>query len=324
MKASLCLEKLKNFPMAVCCLGAAFGLMGRSFWEAGLEGACHALMALGAVIGLVCLAKLIWCPRVCSKEYEDPIAASLFGGFPMLLLLEGEYLSYFVPLAGKIVWMAGLLLYILHIVVFTWGYVVQGINHPTFLPSWFVTYNGIMLCASSGKAMHLYPLCKIIVYIGLIAFVVLMVFLALRLLSDKVDPKYMVLKSALVLPVALCLVSYYDIATSPSPVVMWALTVCFLPMLCVVLLRMPLDWAKKTTPYSCVLPLSLAASARALYVISLFTQQEGYGMYYGVASVMYIILLALAAAVGGYVLFQLLHQMVRSFMKNKEEADEIL
>ena len=54
--------------------------------------------------------------------------------------------------------------------VFTYNNVIKNFNMQTFVPSWFVTYNGIMVSTVVGGVMNEPLIGKIVVYYGIAVF----------------------------------------------------------------------------------------------------------------------------------------------------------
>ena len=97
----------------------------------------------------------------CKKEYSNVIPASLYAGFPMIMMLLGSYYFDYNQLLGKGLWAAGLIIDAVHILIFTYRNVIKGVKLDTFVPSWFVTYNGILVSAVIGIPMKEPFICKI-------------------------------------------------------------------------------------------------------------------------------------------------------------------
>ena len=125
------------------------------------------ITAWAAVLVLIAyITKIVVYPKTCMKEYSNTVPASLYAGFTMITMLLGSYFYNASPVFGKTLWFAGLILHAIHILIFTYRNVLKGVNMQTFVPSWFVTYNGIMVSTVVGGVMNEPLIGKIVVYYG--------------------------------------------------------------------------------------------------------------------------------------------------------------
>ena len=75
-------------------------------------------------------------PKTCLKEYSNTVPASLYAGFTMITMILGSYFYNLNPLFGKVLWFIGLILHVIHILIFTYRNVIKGVNIQTFVPSY--------------------------------------------------------------------------------------------------------------------------------------------------------------------------------------------
>ena len=112
----------------------------------------HLTMWTATVVLLLYIIKIIKYPKTCLSEYQTVVPCSLYAGFTMVMMILGSYYFDYAPGFGKALWSIGLAVHAVHILVFTFRNVIKERNINTFVPSWFVTYNGIMVSCVVGGA----------------------------------------------------------------------------------------------------------------------------------------------------------------------------
>ena len=129
--------------------------------------------------------------------------------------------SYFFELGfsgGKFIWGAGLAIHSVHILVFTVRNILMKRDINTFVPSWFVTYNGIMVSCVTGAAMNAGKVLTVVTYYGIMVYVLLIPFMIWRLMKVEVKPAVYHTMAVLLAPCSLCVVSVLNILENPQTV----------------------------------------------------------------------------------------------------------
>lgn len=85
-----------------------------------------------------------------NNEYKNTIPASLYAGITMVTMILTSYYRDWIPGPMRILLIAAVCVHAVHILVFLWRNVFHGVNLDTFVPSWFVTFNGIMVSTVAG------------------------------------------------------------------------------------------------------------------------------------------------------------------------------
>ena len=172
-------------------------------------------------------------------EYSSTVPASLYAGFTMITMILGSYVFDFSPTIGKTMWFVGLILHAIHIVIFTYRNVIKGVNIDTFLPSWFVTYNGIMVSTVVGGVMNEPTIGKIVVYYGIAVLIIIMPFMLYRLATTDVKDAVHHTQAILLAPSSLCLVSYLNFIKEPNKFVVYALYALVFCTLLFIIVKLP-------------------------------------------------------------------------------------
>ena len=145
--------KLKNMPIAIVptMLGAA--TLANVYQSLGYDWVRHLTMWVSTVVLICYIVKIIRFPGVVNNEYKNTIPASLYAGITMVTMILTSYYRDWIPGPMRILLIAAVCVHAVHILVFLWRNVFHGVNLDTFVPSWFVTFNGIMVSTVAGAAV---------------------------------------------------------------------------------------------------------------------------------------------------------------------------
>ena len=89
---------------------------------------------------------------MCIRD-RNTVPASLYAGITMVTMILCSYYKDWAPGPARIILIAAVCIHAVHILVFLFNNVFGGVKLDTFVPSWFVTFNGIMVSTVVGAAM---------------------------------------------------------------------------------------------------------------------------------------------------------------------------
>ncbi len=233
------MERLKNIPVPL--LPTMVGAMTLSNVYAGLGYSTirHITMVAGILVLLLYIVKMIKFFPTVREEYNNTVLASLYAGFTMMMMLIGSYLLDFNAALGKGIWFAGLIIHTCHILLFTYRNVIRKRDIHTFLPSYFVTYNGVMVSIVVGGVMNQNGLLTIYTYYGILVYFTILVFLLPRLIKHEIKPNFMHTLAIVLAPCALSFVSYLNVSANPNPILVYVLYTCVLLSLAFIIIMLP-------------------------------------------------------------------------------------
>ncbi|HIT61192.1 MAG TPA: TDT family transporter [Candidatus Fimousia stercorigallinarum] len=199
----------------------------------------HLTMWTATVVLLLYIIKIIKYPKTCLSEYQTVVPCSLYAGFTMVMMILGSYYFDYAPGFGKVLWSIGLAVHAVHILVFTFRNVIKERNINTFVPSWFVTYNGIMVSCVVGGAMNAGGILKYVVYYGIVIYFILIPIMIWRLITVEVKPPVYHTMAVVLAPCSLCVVSYLNVIKNPNQILLFILYACVLVSLAFVIIKLP-------------------------------------------------------------------------------------
>jgi exfoliative toxin A/B len=126
--------------------------------------------------------------------------------------------------------------------------VIRERNINTFVPSWFVTYNGIMVSCVTGGAMNANGILKYVVYYGIIIYIIIIPIMIWRLVTVEVKPAVYHTMAVVLAPCSLCVVSLLNVIPEPNRILLYFLYVCVLASLAFIIIKLPKFFAFPFAP----------------------------------------------------------------------------
>ncbi|MGL4946105.1 MAG: TDT family transporter [Cetobacterium sp.] len=210
------LERLQRFPVGAiattvgaCTLGNVYALMNFTYLR-------NIFMIVGIVVFILATIKIFKHREVFLSEYSNTIPASLYGTYSMLAMILGAFIFTYSPSLGKNLWLFGVFFHAFLICIFTYRNVIKNFKMDMFVPSWFVTYNGIMVSIVVGGKMDEPEISKAVFIYGLIAFFSIIPFMIRRLIIKPLPDMIYHTKTILLAPSSLCLVGYLNVIKEPN------------------------------------------------------------------------------------------------------------
>ncbi len=233
------MERLERMPVPILPTFVGALTLSNVYSGMGYVWIRHLTMWTATVVLLLYIIKIIKYPKTCLSEYQTVVPCSLYAGFTMVMMILGSYYFDYAPEFGKALWSIGLAVHAVHILVFTFRNVIKERNINTFVPSWFVTYNGIMVSCVVGGAMNAGGILKYVVYYGIVIYFILIPIMIWRLITVEVKPPVYHTMAVVLAPCSLCVVSYLNVIKNPNQILLFILYACVLASLAFVIIKLP-------------------------------------------------------------------------------------
>lgn len=263
----------------------------------------HLTLFFAIIIVISYLLKIILHPGVAKEEYMTPSVSSLYPGICMVLMVIGAYIYEYFQLFGKIIWLTAIILHMIHTIMFTYLHFIKSRDINTFLPTWFVTYNGIMVSSVVGSNMNADKLLTFIVYYGIIIYFLILPFMIWRLRKFEIKDTMQHGTAIILGPCSLCIVSYINIIKSPNIFLVWILYICVLLSLIYILIKLPKFFSYAFTPAFAGLTFPMAIGTVATQKMVLYLNNTGYENIANIFKQLEGIQIYLTTAIIAFVLF---------------------
>ena len=311
------IKKVKNLPVPILPTMVGAFTLSNVYSGMGYTWIRHITAWAAIAVILSYILKICFHFDTVKKEYSNTIPASLYAGFTMLTMILGSYFYNASPVFGKTLWFVGLILHAIQILVFTYNNVIKNFNMQTFVPSWFVTYNGIMVSTVVGGVMNEPLIGKIVVYYGIAVFTVIIPFMIHRLAKHEIkDPVYHT-QAILLAPSSLCLVSYLNCISTPNKFIIYYLYCAVICALIFILIKLPKFFSYAFHPGFAGLTFPMAIGIVASNKMAVYLTAQGYEAFGNVITQIAGIQIYVTTALVSFVLFKFFMMLVDSYKNNK-------
>lgn len=312
MNNSTFMKKVRAIPVPVLATLVGACTLANVYQTLGFEWIRHATMIVSTLVFLCYLVKLTVHFDVCKNEYSNTVPASLYGGLTMLLMILGSYYFAWSPVLGKGMWSLGLALHGIHILVFTYRNVIKGVNIDTFVPSWFVTYNGIMVSSVVGGVMNEKGILTFVVYYGIAVYAIIIPFMVVRIMTKEVKDNVYHAFAVLLAPCSLSVVSYLNVIDNPNLILVSVLYACVLASLLFILWKIPKFFSYSFTPGFAGLTFPMAIGIVASAKVSGYLTKQGMKTAGMLVKEIQGIQIFITTVIIGFVLYQFVKLMRRA------------
>ncbi len=270
-------NKIKNLPVGALATAVGAATLSNVYNTFGFSLLRDLFMYLGIIIFILGLFKLTIYRKVFINEYKNNVVlASLYGTFSMLAMILGSYILPLNKNFGILLWSFGVLFHAALIFIFTFKYIFKDFKTDNLVPSWFVTYNGIMVSIVIGGGIHAPLIKKIILYYGISIFIIIIPFMINRLVIKPLPEKLIHTKAILLAPSSLCVVSYLSVEKNPNFFIISLLYAIVLITLIYILLQIPKFFSYTFHPGFAGLTFPMAIGTVASLKMSAYIYSLGY------------------------------------------------
>ena len=309
------LERLQRMPVPVLPTFVGMLTLSNVYNTMGYPWVRHLSMWTATIVLILYIVKIVCYPKVCLEEYKTTVPSSLYAGFTMVMMILGSYYFDFVPALGKGMWTVAIVIHAVHILVFTYRNVISKRDVNTTVPSWFVTYNGIMVSCVVGGAMNAAGVLKYVVYYGIAIYFILIPVMIWRLTTVEVKPPVYHTMAVVLAPCSLCVVSYLNVIPEPIPALVYILYACVLASLAFVIFKLPKFFSFPFVPGYAGLTFPMCIGIVATTKMSGYLAGAGNEALAGVLTQLSGFQIYITSMIVGYVLLNFLMMALRTNKK---------
>ncbi len=297
-------ERLKNLPVPVLPTFVGALTLSNVFENLGFPWVRHITTWTATIILFIYMMKMIKYPKTVKGEYSKTVLSSLYAGFTMIMMILGAYYIQFHQILGKGLWSLGLGIHTIHLIIFTYRHVIKNFNWDTFVPSWSVSYNGIMVSVVTSGPMNEPFITKIVTYYGIGVYLLILPFMLYRLKNIEIKPPVYHTQAILLAPVSLCVVSYLTAVANPNLYLISFLYIALLASLAFIIYKIPKFFSMDFTPAYAGMTFPMAIGIVASSKMSAYLGDLGYEQIAGMVKQVSGIQIYLTTAIIGYVLIR--------------------
>lgn len=308
-------QKVENLPFTILTTMVGACSLSNMYLNIGFTYIRHITMWCATIILLAYIMKIVLYSNTCKKEYSNTVPASIYAGFSMVTMMIGSYFFDYNHAVGKGLWFAGIIIHAVQILVFTYRNVLKGINMETFVPSWFVTYNGIMVAVVVGAAMNEPVISKMILYYGIFIYALIIPFMVYRIATKPIKDAFYHTQAIVLAPASLCVVCYINVIKEPNMVVISVLYAAVILSLLFVIYKLPKFFSFSFTPAFAALTFPMAIGIAASVKMSGLLIAQGQNLAGSIIKEISGIQIYLTTGIIAFVLYNFLMMFIKSYSK---------
>ena len=213
------IERAGGLPVGAVATAVGAATLSNVYSAIGHGGVRYVTMVLVGFVWLCAIIKLTLHHDKFREEYKNVVPASLYATVGMLTMILGSFIFDFNETIGRVIWTAGVIGHFVHILVFTYRNVIKKFDILTFVPSWFVTYLGLLVSTVVGVGIGPEWLLNSIVTYGFIIYGVLFPAMVIRVIKKPICAPFKLTVGVFLAPTSLLLVSYLNVFEPISTVV---------------------------------------------------------------------------------------------------------
>ena len=270
------IRKIEKLPVGATATCVGLGTLANVWFAQGFDAVRYITMVGITLVWIAAMIKLFFFNKALREDYVNVVPGSLYATYSMLTMIVGSFIVDFNFQLGRGIWLFGVILHIIHILIFTYLNVLKGIKINTFLPSWFVTYMGFLVSTVVGTPMGMDALRSAILTYGLIMYCVIFTAMVIRTIAKPYPEQFKLTFAIFFAPTSLLFVSYLNVAAEPLTWVVFTLYGIILATIVAVAIKLPGFLRNGFTPGHAALTFPPAIALVASFRMSQFL--HGIGM----------------------------------------------
>ncbi len=269
------LKRIERLPIPVVATTVGACTLSNVYNAMGFPIIRHITMIFGTIILFAYLYKIFKYTNAVKNDYKNIMLASLYGVVSMLIMLLSSYYIAWFPIF-KYVMIFAVILHAIHICVFLYMYLFKNFDKVFFIPSWFVTLNGIMVSTVVGYKYLPPIMAQCIFYYGVTAYTIFIPFMIVRLKTVEIKPPTYHTQAILIAPASLIVASYLNLYETPNMLFVSVYYACVVLSVLFVIYKLPSFFSFKFAPQYAGLTFPMAIGIVASKSMSGFLTNSGY------------------------------------------------
>lgn len=180
------MKLLNKLPLPLAGLALALASYGNLFTDTA-PTVKLILGVIAAVIIILLLLKVALKPASLAEGLSNPALAGTLLTYPMAVMVLASYLLPTNPAIAKVIWLIGLVMFVILLIVFFTKYILKFDIKKVFA-SYFVAFVGIVVASLASKPMGFQWLGQLVFWFGLAAMLLLLLPISYRYLRIKNVP----------------------------------------------------------------------------------------------------------------------------------------
>ena len=204
------IKKCENLPVGAIATCVGLATLSNVYLAQGFESVRVVTMLLVAIVWLGAIVKLTVYRKAFWADYVNVVPATLYATFTMLTMILGNFIFGYIESVGRIIWLVGVGLHIIHLLVFSYRNILKGVKLETFVPSWFVSFAGILVAVVVGVPKGMPWLLTGLMYYAFVMYAIMFPMMLVRINKHPIPPQFGMTRAILIAPASLVFVGYLN------------------------------------------------------------------------------------------------------------------
>lgn len=178
------IKKLENYPIGIC--GSALGFITLSNAYGVID--IHFLKPIAIYFAIFVIAlmliRLVLFPKSIWSDLKNPVAGSFYTTVDMASFLIAAYFHKSNPVFAAALWITCVVVHFTLVAIYTF-FRLKNHKFSEVIPSWYVTYVGIVTGTLVSKGMGYDGLAMFMLYFGTVAYLVCYPFMLYKIFTGK-------------------------------------------------------------------------------------------------------------------------------------------
>ena len=310
------IKKCEKLPVGAIATAVGFATLSNVYAANGFPGVRHVTMLGVMFVWAAALIKITVHRKAFLKDYSNVVLASLYGTFTILTMILGSYIFGFQKGIGRVIWLVGVTLHVIHILIFTFKNVLKGIKRDTFIPSWFVTYVAFLVSVVVGADKGMPKLLTAFIYYGFAIYLVVFPSMVYRVIKYPIPEEFGMTKAIFLAPSSLLFVGYLNVVENPVHAIVFTIYGILCVTIIYIAYKLPSFLEKPFSPGHAALTFPSAIALVATFRMSGFLMTNGWQTLGRLLRQFFGIQLWVTTAVIAYVGYNFLKMFIQS-LKNE-------
>ncbi len=211
------MNKYRNLPVGF--IGTVLGLatLSNAYNAIGFSFIRTIVMIFALYCWTIAARKVFLNFDKVKEEYmENTVTATLYATFSMLTMVLSSFIVQFIAPLGKVLWLIAIFVQLTLIILLFVKHIFVKQNIDVILPSWYVTFLGLLVSTAVGTEMGFDYFQHIIVLIGYGLYFTTIGFVVYRLSKKDLPAPARFTKTILLAPISLIIVGTLNVYTNFS------------------------------------------------------------------------------------------------------------
>lgn len=221
------IKKLENYPIGICGSALGFITLSSSYGIIHIDFIKPIAIYFGLIVIALMLLRLFLYPKSIIKDLRNPIAGSFYTTVDMASFLIAAYFHKSYPRFAAGLWLFCVIIHFILVAIYTY-YRLKNHKFSEVIPSWYVTYVGIVTGTLVSKGMGYDSIAMFMLYFGTIAYLACYPFMLYKIFTKKLTKEQITTTGIMAAPGGLAVAGFITMYKDINIYFLWFLIIAMI------------------------------------------------------------------------------------------------